>query len=1095
MPLYRCVKPKSDRMQKPLSPFLVRLLPGLFFISVFFVGCGPELPTELETAYRQLPEEVDFNMHIRPLLSDRCYKCHGPDEASREAGLRLDEEAGAFAKLESGLRAFSPAKLSRSEAVKRILSDDPDYMMPPPDANLALNDQEKAALVKWVKQGARWKEHWSFIPPEAPKLPKISKSQWTQHNEIDYFIQKKLEQEQLFPATAARKERLLRRVSMDLTGLPPSLEEIDEFLADDSENAYEKVVDRLLNSPAYGERMAMEWMDVARYADSHGMHADGWRLMYPWRDWVIQAFNDNMPYDQFITWQLAGDLLPNASKEQKLATAFHRNHAMTAEGGVVDEEFRLEYVFDRTNTTATAFLGLTMECARCHDHKYDPISQDEYYQLSAFFNNVKELGMTGDDGNYGPMLLLPSPATEEKLTDIEQKMSAAQQQLEASGKEIAASIDFIQELNQLEAPMDYAGYYPFDQVLEKKKYDAKNKKTITQFWIDGNEKSTARSKTETAEGKVGKALVFTGDYDEGYLHDIGDIELNEAFSVGVWINNSEKEAGKTQVILGNAGDKNNFWRGWDFFLDTTNHLSARLIHSLPHNYLQRSSKEKIPLHAWTHLAFSYDGSGKAAGLKLYINGRQAEMKTDYDRLSKSIKTVNSGNHSPANRAIRVAKSYRAFTGEGGIFKGAIDEIKIYARALSALEIARLAGLKTVDKQVFKTHLLLKDERYQKKLAEVQRLVLEKASILDTVPEVMVMEEMPAARPAYVLNRGQYDAPVKAVDAGTPNRVLAFSNDLPPNRLGLAQWLTSSENPLTGRVAVNRYWQLFFGQGLVDTPQDFGSQGALPTHPQLLDWLAVRFRESGWDLKALHKLMVLSYAYRQTSMDNEKIRAVDPYNRLLARGPSHRLPAEMIRDNALSASGLLSPHIGGPSVKPYQPDGLWIELGNFSYKLLRYKQDSGNALYRRTLYNFIRRTSPPPALTIFDLPNRDVCKVKRENTNTPLQALVLLNDPTYVEAARVLAERMQKEGGDGLEERIDFAFRLLSGRRPNEEEIGVFKNLYEDEKAKFTADRKSASELLQVGETPLDKSLDPSETAALAMVASMMINHDETYMKR
>lgn len=1064
-------------------------------LSLSLSACGHDLPPEVAEAYRQLPAEVDFNLHVRPLLSDRCYQCHGPDEAKREAGLRLDEENMAYAKLESGLRAFVPGKTSKSEAIQRILSADPEEMMPPPDANLTLSAQEKAVLIKWVEQGAEWKDHWSFIPIEKPAIPKVKDRAWSQVNPVDHFIQQRLEREGLEPASPAGKERLLRRVSLDLTGLPPTLEEIDAFLADESADAYERVVDRLLASPAYGERMAMEWMDVARYADSHGMHADGWRSMSAWRDWVIKAFNENMPYDQFIIWQLAGDLLPGAAREQKLATAFHRNHAMTAEGGAVDEEFRLEYVFDRTNTTATAFLGLTMECARCHDHKYDPISQEEYYQLSAFFNNVKELGMTGDDGNYGPMLILPSPATEARLAELDEKIEQTQQELEATQEEVVASAAFIKKLNRLEAPMDYAGYFPFDRIAEKKKYVSGQQKSITQYFVDGNEKSSAQKNSRVTEGKFGQALQFTGDYDEVYLHDLGDIELNEPFSVSMWINTTKREAGKTQVLIGNAGDKNNFWRGWDLFLDSLNQLSFRLIHSLPHNYLQRTTSETIPLNTWTHVAFTYDGSAKAAGVQFFIDGRPVESDIRFDRLNKTTRTIGSGANEPANRPLRVARSYRAFTGEGGIFKGAIDEIKCYNRSLSRLEVAALTGKSTDDERSLNAHFARREARVEKKWTELHRLVLEKAMILDTVEEIMVMEEMPSPRTAHVLGRGQYDQPGDPVQPGTPQRVLPFPDDLPPDRLGLAQWLTSPRNPLTARVTVNRYWQLYFGKGLVETPQDFGSQGALPTHPQLLDWLASRFVESGWDLKQLHKLIVMSYTYRQSSTTNDELREADPYNHLLARGPSHRLPAEMIRDNALAASGLLVSKIGGPSVKPYQPEGLWIELGNFSHKLLRYKRDTADALYRRTLYTFVRRTSPPPALTIFDLPSRDVCKVKRENTNTPLQALVLLNDPTYVEVARVLAEKMQRDGGEGLDDRLRFAFRRLSGRSPSGQELDIFRQMYEDEKQKFATDRQGAEELLSVGEYPIDRTLEPQETAALTMVVSMMINHDETYMKR
>ena len=1061
------------------------LLPLLFIGLLIITACEPHLPESIETAYQELPETIDFNLHVRPILSDRCWACHGQDEAARQADLRLDQEAAAYA-------AITKGSWRGSELYHRIVSEEVEYMMPPPESNLILTDQEKATLLKWIQQGAEWKDHWSFTLPLLPEVPTIEKENWVQKNEIDSFIQAKLMALDFQPSPIADKERLLRRVTMDLTGLPPTVEEIDAFLSDRSEEAYEKVVERLLATNAYAERMTMEWMDVARYADSHGLHADGARIMWPWRDWVIQAFKENRPYDQFVTWQLAGDLLPNATKEQRLATAFHRNHPMTAEGGAVDEEFRLEYVFDRSNTTATALLGLTMECARCHDHKYDPFSQDEFYQLAAFFNNVKELGMTGDDGNYGPMLLLPDEDTEEKIAAIDESIRAKESQLELTKEQLQAQGTFIKKLIASTPKVKgRIGYFPFDSMGETKK----DKKTITIF--DNNKKATTNGEPELVDGQVGKSVTFPRGYDEVYFHDIGRFEMNESFSVGAWVYTTEDDREKTQVIVGNAGEKNNFWRGWDFYLDTLNRVSARLIHSLPHNYIHTRTSQSIPLNTWTHVAFSYDGSGQAKGIQLFINGVAAGTTIAFDQLYKSIYPIKSGIHIPDDgRSLRVGKSYRAFTGEEGIFKGRLDELQFFNRAVSPLDVYRMAGITPPEEEtLLEQHKLTEQPQVRQVQKELKALRKQRMGLLEDVTEVMVMEEMPQARPMHVLNRGVYDQPKHKVTPNTPASVLSFPDSLHKNRLGLAQWIFSKENPLTARVTVNRYWQMIFGMGLVKTPHDFGSQGAMPTHPALLDYLAVEFQESGWDLQALLKKMVLSYTYRQSSIADATLQEKDPLNTWLARGVSYRLPAEMIRDNALAASGLLVQKVGGESVKPYQPEGLWIDLGNFSNRLLHYKEDEGDKLYRRSLYTFIRRTSPPPFMTTFDVASRDKCNIQREQTNTPLQALILMNDPQFVEASRVLAVRMQQEGGASTADQIQYAFRLATGRKAKQKEVALLEELFQKEKSRFQQSPKEVKGILEVGKYPQAQQFNKSTTAALAIVANTILNHDEAYMKR
>jgi len=1046
------------------------------------------MPEEIELALNDLPEKVDFNFHVKPILSDRCYTCHGPDENTRQAGLRLDIEEEAFKKLASGNRAFVSGEPDKSESVRRILSEDPEVLMPPPEANLSLTTREKALIIKWIDQNAEWKEHWAFTKPEKTTIRSVEDVRWKANNEIDYFVQHQLKQKGYEPSAEANKERLLRRVSMDLTGLPPTITDIDAFIKDDGTDAYEKVVDRLLQTDANAERLALDWLDISRYADSHGLHADGWRLMWPWRDWVINAFKENMPYNQFVTWQLAGDLLPNATKEQKLATAFNRNHPMTAEGGAIEEEFRLNYVWDRAETVGTALMGLTVACARCHDHKFDPISQKDYYQLTAFFNNVKELGMTGDDGNYGPMLSLPNTETEKKLQSVENAIQKKEQQLRITKKELADLDSYIESLPQNIAEDGLIDHYPLDGLTKKG----------NDFWVDNNNNATASKKPKIIQGKKGNALEFTGEYDEIYLRNTPNFEWTDSFSGALWMKTTKREKQKTQQLLGTSGDKNNFWRGWDFYLDSLNHLNARLIHSLPHNYIHVRSKDSIQTNEWKHVAFSYDGSGKAAGLSLYINGDITKSDVEYDKLYKSIQTIRTGKHTKYTQPVKVAKSYRGYTGENGIFKGALDDIRLYEKSLTAAEIKVLTHSETNQKpsqEAVKNYWINRSPKVKETEKELKALRLEWLEVMSPVMEVMVMEEMLQNRPAYAYSRGDYTQPIYEVNASTPEILPKFSKEYPRNRLGLSKWIFSNDNPLTARVTVNRYWQMLFGTGLVSTPQDFGIQGQLPTHPQLIDWLAISFIESDWNVKALLKTMVMSHTYRQSSEVTSEMREKDPKNALLARSSSYRLPAEMIRDNALAASGLLVQKIGGESVKPYQPGQLWKEKNTFSNKLLEYKESEGDGLYRRGLYTFIRRNSPHPAMTAFDAPNREVCTIQRENTNTPLQALVLLNDSEFVEASKILAERMHKEGGGTLDKQIAYGFRLAISRNPKKEERQILRALFDQQAERFNKNPKESSALLAVGKRALDKTLDQNKIAALTIVANTMLNHDETYMKR
>ena len=893
-----------------------------------------------------------------------------------------------------------------------------------------------------------------------------------------------MEHEGIEPAPRASKERLLRRVTQDLTGLPPSVEEIDAFLADEREEAYEEVVDRLLESEAFAERIAIDWMELSRYADSHGYHADGSRHQWPWRDWVIKAIDENMPYDEFVTWQLAGDLLPDATLEQRLATGFNRNHQMTAEGGIVEEEYRVEYVADRTNTTAKAFMGLTMECARCHDHKFDPVSQAEYYQLFAFFNNVDELGMTADDRNAGPLMKMFTEAQEDSLEQAQRMVQEALQAIEQYQEDVANS----QSLNpgRVEQAINkgLVGYYPLEEIADET--SPNNVPRIADANVSGE--------VDLVEGRVGKAAQLDYDYDYLNLEGVGLFEQYEPFSVGLWAFPEKKEA--YAELFGNAGEKNSYWRGYEVFLDSLNRINARIIHALPHNYIHVVTNEQIPFDDWSHVQFTYDGSSKANGARIYIDGMPAPTEVLADNLYKTILPVNAA-YKRQERPLRVGKSYRAFTGNDGIFTGKVDEIRVHDRVLTEIEVAYLAekALDESPEQLHQFGLVTQDMAYQKLLDALEEARKEVHQAMSNVMEVMVMEERPDLRSAYVLDRGIYSERREEVDPGVPQAVMAFPEDLPRNRLGLAQWLFHEDNPLTARVAVNRYWQMLFGKGLVSTPEDFGYQGALPSHPALLDWLALEFVESGWDRKAFFKTVVLSSTYRQESTPRPELQELDPENILLAKGPSSRLPAEMIRDHALAVSGLLVDKIGGPSVKPYQPEGLWIDKGNFSPELLRYVPDEGEGLYRKSLYTFVRRTSPPPSMIAFDATDRSICEVRRQTTSTPMQALILLNDPQYVEASRKLAERMQNEGGDAQEEHLQYGFRLVTGRYPSDVELSLLQEHLRAEEQRFKQEPSQATDLLSVGQSPRNMDLDLTYTAALSVVASTMMNMDEAYMKR
>lgn len=1066
-----------------------RLLSFFCFIFMFY-SCSPDFPEEVQVAYEELPESIDFNIHVRPILSDKCFACHGPDLAAQKAGLSLHNPEMAFAALKDspGKFAIKSGSLQNSELFHRIISEDPEYQMPSKESNLILTPREKAILIKWIEDGAEYKEHWAFIPPQTPELPTTKDNSWSK-NPIDQFVLSKLEQEGIKPSQEANKETLLRRLSLDLTGLSPSVEEIDAFLADQSEDAYEKQVDRLINSNHYGEKMAMHWMDIARFADTHGYTVDRYRDASPYRDWVIKAFNQNLSYDQFITDQLAGDLLPNPSKDQLIATAFNRIHPQNMEGGIVEEEFRVEYVVDRTSTMGQAFMALTLGCARCHDHKFDPISQKNFFELSSFFNQVDEAGqISWDNAMPAPTMLLTDQEKDKMLAYLLSKKNQEEEQLQkvAEQEEVAFQTWLTSNGYNKEAVREYpasrVAFYSFDQNSIQNQLNPSQKGTMLS--------SEVKDQTPTyVEGLRGKGVKLNGDswLDMG---GSGVFSKSEPFSVSTWIS-IPKSLNDGVIFHKGSGAVLYNWRGYHLSLKN-NRLELLMAHSAPFNAITKITEQDIPRDQWINLVMTYEGSSKAKGFKVFLNGQEMKTQTTQDNLYKDILFKG------GQPGLQVGAVWRG----KGLKDALVDEVSVYDKELSQLEVLQIAKPAEFKATVTKSENLLNTQEKQslKKLylnnlstpyrEKLKTVIIHRKAYSDSVeriPEMMIMQDRDNKRPTYILTRGEYNLHGEEVFPNTPESVLPMSEDLPKNRLGLAQWLIDPQNPLTARVAVNRFWQNFFGKGLVATSEDFGNQGQLPSHPELLDWLALEFQNSGWDVKAIQRLIVSSATYRQASINRPELEEKDPYNYLLAKGPSVRLLAELIRDNALFAAGLLNPAIGGKSVFPYQPEGLWrVNGGN-------YVQDSGEKLYRRSMYTFWKRSVHHPALAIFDAPDHSVPISKRQETNTPLQALVLMNDPTFVEASKVLGEQMLAY--PEISKSIEVIFRRLTGRMPNPKELEILLDLRENEYRKFKSDQTKMKGWLSSGEYQIRPDLDPNQVAANAVTASAILNSDAFLTKR
>ncbi|MFZ9937552.1 MAG: DUF1553 domain-containing protein [Luteolibacter sp.] len=1004
--------------------------------------------------------KVSYAREILPILSDKCFHCHGPDKETREENLRLDIRSEAIKAF-----AWDPQNPEQSEALIRIFSDDPKEVMPPPKSHLTLAQREKDLLKRWVAEGAEYETHWAFVaPPKEIPIPETKDKSWAK-NPIDSFILARLEKEGLNPSPEAPPERWLRRVTFDLTGLPPTQTEIDSFLTDISPEACETVVNRLLASPRFGECMATPWLDVARYADSSGYQADVDTESWPYRDWVIGAFNRNLPLDEFIIEQLAGDLLPEATREQKLATAFNRIHRKTNEGGSVPEEWRQEGVSDRVHTVATAFIGLTFECARCHDHKYDPVTMKDYYSLGAFFNSIDEFGLLqGGDvkGNIvaQPALLLPTTEQETQLAELSRKVAAAETELAVhiAGSEAAFGA-WLASASTFASP-DLVARFDFEDTPA-----AKSSKKESGLSLGGN---------RIAPGKDGNALHTDGD-SITTLPSFGIEHAEQPFSFSLWIKPAEHKP--RAFVFGNTTASGENHSGYSLVLE---HGLATwtLARENPGCAISISTSHAIPTGEWTHITVTNDGSCKAAGLGIHINGKPAETHVLSDCLSHVM---------PTGGRITLAGRNR----DAGLRGGMIDSLTIHHRALTQLEISGLAGVPANDGLTHDDHRAY----YFSAVDPEARALMEKLSAAraahreaqSAVREVSIMRESETPRPTFILHRGDYSRPTDPVGRETPSWLPSFPGKAPKNRLGLAWWLTSPDHPLTARVTINRVWQQVFGAGIVETSENFGLQGAQPSHPALLDWLARDLINHGWDHKRALKQMVLSATYRQDSAASDSLRKRDPHNHLLARGPSRRLSAEQLRDSALAFSGLLVDTTGGPPVKPYQaPGSMWKTLNNF---LPEYRQDKGDGLYRRSLYTFWRRTTTPPNMMIFDATTRETCSTRRQATNTPLQPLVMLNDPTFVEAARKLGERILEKGGATDESRTKWAYREVTGKAPNSGQLPLLLDLVREQREFFKAAPADAAALLKVGDSPANPALDPVESATFAILAQALFNLD------
>jgi mono/diheme cytochrome c family protein len=1061
---------------------------------------------------------VEFNREIRPILSDNCYQCHGPDKVQRQAELRLDTEAGANLDL-GGRRAIVPGDVGQSEMFQRLATADDSERMPPVKTGKRLTPAQIETVRRWIMQGARWQKHWAFIPPVAAPLPAVARQQRVR-NAIDAFVLARLEKEGLSLSVEADRTTLIRRVSFDLTGLPPTPDEVDAFLSDRSEGAYESVVDRLLASSRFGERMAVRWLDGARYADTNGYQSDGERSMWRWRDWVIDAYNRNMPFDQFTVEQIAGDMLPHATLDQQIASAFNRNHRGNAEGGIIPEEYAAEYVVDRVDTTSTVWLGLTMGCSRCHDHKFDAFTQKEFYQLFAYFNNVPEFGRAIKYGNSPPFIKTPTAEQQDRLKALDRKLAEAEAAFNNLLPELAAvqgawerSLD-AGGLDGWTVTRGQIAHFPIESVPSGSSGDA-----AFVHWENGE--------ASPKPGKIGQAGEFDGQrfINAGNVAPFGFLDK---FSLAAWVNPEPDRGGTIISRMTDAEHADGY-----YVVLEQGRVQVNLVKRWLDDALRVETEVSLAPRMWQHVLVTYDGSRLASGVQVFVDGKPQKLRVVLDLLNQTFAT---------KEPLRIGGG----NGSAGRFHGLIDDVRIYDDALTETDAQILAMAEPVGKlkavpverrtidQTRKLQACFLERAAPSPIREahnrVESLRKDRPKLIESFPTTMVMQEMPVPRQAFVLIRGEYDKPGEKVGPGIPSSFGSLPAGAPHNRLGLARWIADRSNPLTARVAVNRMWQMLFGTGLVKTVDDFGSQGEWPSHPELLDWLAVEFmadhspaplrnrgdgggkqyavegQEPGsatppnppllrgggkenWDVKALLRLIVTSSTYRQSSRLIPAVQQRDPDNRWLARGTRTRLSAEMVRDQALYAGGLLVEKLGGHSVKPYQPAGLWKELADTEYV-----QDTGENLYRRSMYTYFKRTVAPPTMMTFDAAGRETCVVRETRTNTPLQALTLMNEVTFIEAARGLAQRIMVHNGSTPAERLTLAFRLATSRPPRPRELEILLAGWQSHCDRFAKSPDAADKLTKIGELPRPANLDVIELAAYTTVAGLLLNLDETITK-
>ena len=1029
---------------------------------------------------RAVEEPIEYNRDVQPILMENCFTCHGPDSASRKGDLRLDQRETALE-----MAAIVPEKPNESEVIRRVLSVDADEQMPPPGSHKSLTGEQKALLQRWIAEGAQYQPHWSFIAPRRPEAPTVNSPGFRICNPIDAFVSVRLHREGLTMEPEADRRTLARRLSLDLTGLPPTPEMIEAFLKDTSSAAYELLVDQLLDSPHWGEHRARYWLDTARYADTHGFHFDNYREMWTYRDWVIDAFNRNQPFDQFTVEQLAGDLLTDATLDQQIATGFNRCNMTSSEGGIIDQEYLVHYTRDRTETAAQTWLGLTVGCAVCHDHKFDPLTQREFYAMSAIFNNAKQAAKDGNIKDTAPVVFVPLPKDRARWKSLPTELAVVRKRIAQVEPEVRAEFD---PWAQSVTPADIPVTAPHEDLLLHVPLTEESEGAL-DVTVDGKLQSIAASHLAWESGQIApKALKVTADLSiELYA---GNFERNQSFSCGVWI--KFPKSSTTGAILARMEEHN--LRGWDLWVQG-NRIGMHLVHQWPDDALNVVTKTQLKPDEWHHVLVTYDGSSKPEGIDIYYDGQLQPVDAQPEVISGTVRT---------NAPLKIGQR----ASESRICDIALQDIRLYGRLVTTDEIYNLAKETRTSMLVAKpanertriendelfewwfdninpvTTALRSDER---RLQREQRTIEHRGAVAH------IMQELHAPAVASLLERGAYDRPIAEVRPDTPSFLPPMSDDLPRNRLGFARWLLRPENPLTARVIVNRFWQEVFGTGIVRTTGDFGVAGELPANQALLDWLAVEFQESNWDVKRFFKLLVTSATYRQSASTTPAKLEKDPQNRLLSRGPRFRMDAEMIRDFALASSGLLTPRLGGPSVKPYQPEGVWETVAMIGSNTRQYEQGTGDSLYRRSLYTFWKRSAPPPSMETFNASSREVCVVRRERTNTPLQALVTLNDPQFIESARQLAQTVLLEDHNN-DVRLRKLGERLVGRPWHDYELSIIRSSLNDLTRYYADNVKHANALIRVGESQANLILDPSLLAAWTMLANELMNLDEVLNK-